>query len=101
MALLVRAFVLAACVLAALAPAARAVEAGEHLAPEAPEIKADPVPAALPKKVEAPPAPANDEATRDAQAPSPGGAGKPRALLIDRPDLQLAFRGFGQLTFAP
>jgi len=39
--------------------------------------------------------------TREAQMPSPGGASGAKVLLVDRPDLQLSLRGFGQFYAAP
>lgn len=38
---------------------------------------------------------------RDLQTPSPGGAGRPRALLVDTPQFALALRGFGQFLAVP
>lgn len=44
-----------------------------------------------------------DNATlaRDHQSPSPGGSGKPRAMVVDTEDFGLAVRGFGQFTATP
>lgn len=38
---------------------------------------------------------------RDLQSPSPGGAGKARATVVDTPDFSLAVRGFAQFSAAP
>lgn len=51
------------------------------------------------------PAPASaqsaHEAARDAQVPSPAGAGLPRALLVDNESLQLGVRGLAQFYAIP
>lgn len=76
----------AALALAAAAPAARAT----------PADAAEPTP-----KAEAPAPEVDAEAVRASQMPSPGGSGRPLALLVDRPDFQLAVRGFGQFYAMP
>lgn len=71
--------------------------------------EATPTPAAPPPRIVKPTPPAapptekaiDASLARDIQSPSPGGAGKPRALLVDTNDFRLALRGFGQFLAIP
>jgi hypothetical protein len=73
------------------------------LPPRAPEPPAPPkaeeiqsLPAPEPK-----PSEASESLARDLQTPSPGGVGRPRALLVETPEFSLALRGFAQFQAAP